>query len=325
MTRWQSVACMGAKARQVLASGDGRILAASASAAYLFSHRGQLIWLTTERAPMHRRGVQVAERLPLAVVGSTYTVDGSRLWSDGGLALDWAGAGSWHPPEAGHKNGRTLADLGQHLSNLSPFLDALPGARGFGVLLPSISGSGLDRPAPNTFPASSPAVAMALPSIQGVARACRGRDFSAALGHAEALAGLGEGLTPSGDDFVGGLLFGLVTMQAVHAPFREFSLTKLRLFLTRAEGRTNLISLTLLRDHAAGQGSELLHRLAGGLIDGQSGECLGQLALRLVEIGHTTGWDLLTGLWTGLQLVATGAAPYQDGVPEPRPAFSRGT
>jgi hypothetical protein len=165
---------------------------------------------------------------------------------------------------------------------------------------------------------------MALPSIRGIARACRGRDFPDLLGHAEALIGLGEGLTPSGDDFVGGLLFGLITMQTVHAPFRDFSLSRVHRFLERAQERTNLISRTFLRDHAAGHGSEVLHRLAGGLIAGQSGKTVGQLGLELVEIGHTTGWDLLTGLWTALLLVATGA-PHSGWRAVAQAGLSRGT
>jgi hypothetical protein len=307
MTRWQPVVCLGAKARRVLASGSGRILAASTNAIYLLSNGGQMTWLTTEHAPMHRRGLRVAGCLPQTAVGSAYAASGARLWGEAGLALDWAGAATWHPPDPCRKNRATLADLGHHLSTLASVIDALPTPRGFGVLLPSILGSVLEGSERRRSLADSPAVEVALPPIRRIARACWGRDFSGALGRAEALIGLGEGLTPSGDDFVGGLLFGLVTIQAVHAPFRDFSLSKVRRFLRRAHERTNLLSLTFLRDHAAGQGSEVLHRLAGSLIAGQSSETVGRLGRELVAIGHSTGWDLLTGLWTALLMVATGA------------------
>jgi hypothetical protein len=151
MTRWQSVACLGGKARRVLASGGGRVLAASTKAIYLLSDGGQLIWLTTEGVPMHRRGARVAGRLPQTSVGSAYAASGTRLWSDGGLALDWAGAGSWQPPDPCRKNGTTSPTSVGICRCLLPYL--MPSRRrGFGSAPSFHLALALEEPEPTGCP-----------------------------------------------------------------------------------------------------------------------------------------------------------------------------
>jgi hypothetical protein len=72
------------------------------------------------------------------------------------------------------------------------------------------------------------------------------------------------------------------------------------LFLQYAEPRTNLISYTLLRDHAIGQASEALHQFVDALVAGQALERMQRSATRLIGVGHSTGWDLLSGVVVGL-------------------------
>ena len=125
------------------------------------------------------------------------------------------------------------------------------------------------------------------------ARAHSGFDARGLTAAAVGLLGLGPGLTPSGDDFVGGLLIAL----------RELGLSSLadrigeRVVFESAE-RTNTISAAHLRWAARGQGSEALHdtfRALRGHSEGDLDESLTTLA----GVGHCSGWDALAGIVLG--------------------------
>jgi hypothetical protein len=154
----------------------------------------------------------------------------------------------------------------------------------------------------------SPALKQALPTIRGMVDAWRAGDPNGTLVCAEELLGLGEGLTPSGDDFVGAMLFAAVNLDIVDGPASGFSPSAVRRLLTRARQRTNLISYALLHDHAVGHASEALHRLLRALVRGDSVAVISRVATDVIRIGHSTGWDLLAGLWMGLSLGPAGAA-----------------
>jgi hypothetical protein len=121
---------------------------------------------------------------------------------------------------------------------------------------------------------------------------------------AQALVGLGEGLTPSGDDFIGGYLFCREILQDSYPDTLNLEIPSLPDFIETIRTSTNIISYTFLKDHANGHGFEPLHLLAGTLLTGQSDDLLGRIIADLTHIGHSTGWDLLTGFLTGLLLAS---------------------
>jgi hypothetical protein len=104
-----------------------------------------------------------------------------------------------------------------------------------------------------------------------------------------ALLGLGEGLTPAGDDWLGGALI------ALHALGGAGPATALGTALLRqAPARTSVISAAHLRCAATGEGAAALHDVLAALwaLDRAAlAESLG----RLDAIGHTSGWDALAG------------------------------
>ena len=102
--------------------------------------------------------------------------------------------------------------------------------------------------------------------------------------------GLGPGLTPSGDDFLGGALV------ALHAfGQRDRARVLGDWLLPLPEGATHPVSVAHLAAAAHGEGSEALHgcllALAGDL---DPGDALGAIA----RVGHTSGWDALAGAVT---------------------------
>lgn len=103
------------------------------------------------------------------------------------------------------------------------------------------------------------------------------------------LIGLGPGLTPSGDDLLGGAMIGL------HAFGRPDLAARLGAWtLPRARTRTHAISVAHLECAAAGEGMAALHEVLAALCSAGAPGLRDRLA-SLDAIGHTSGWDALAG------------------------------
>lgn len=68
---------------------------------------------------------------------------------------------------------------------------------------------------------------------------------------------------------------------------------------TDARAASHAISAALLADHVAGETFESLHALADALV-GDDGTAALEAARTLVALGHSSGWDMLTGLAIGV-------------------------
>ena len=109
--------------------------------------------------------------------------------------------------------------------------------------------------------------------------------------------GLGPGLTPSGDDFLGGIFFALA-----HAPRRAWlaQLPAVQADLReRCQTATNVISAALLDDLMHGSSYRALHVCLAALQDGQRSDIVAS-AQGVLRIGATSGADLLAGLLLAL-------------------------
>ena len=105
---------------------------------------------------------------------------------------------------------------------------------------------------------------------------------------AQALVGLGPGLTPSGDDYLGGVLI------ALHQLGREAQARGLWRWLEPRLGRTSAISGAHLAAAAAGEGHEALHACLQALHSADAD--WPQLLAALDSVGHCSGWDSLAGV-----------------------------
>jgi len=296
---------IGGFARHTLeASPGGTILASRSSAIYLLGAGDELLWLAPEGVPMHRRGIRVAGPLPHVSAGSTYVDTDGRLVLGSAAVVDVSRAILWEPEyDTGPHRPLEATPERRPVQALSSLVDGLPSPAGFGEFLPALTEYAHGGALPSRAWRRSPVLAAASHSVFGVARACRARDGAAILGHAAGLVGLGEGLTPSGDDFLGGVFFGLAELRRDGLRFPGCGPTALSSFLGSARRRTNRISFALLDDHAAGHSCEPAHRLAWALLGDGSPRAIRQASSELVRVGHSTGWDLLTGMWTAWALV----------------------
>ena len=110
-----------------------------------------------------------------------------------------------------------------------------------------------------------------------------------------ALLGLGPGLTPSGDDFLGGMLIALdvLTATGLHAKL-------LTVIERHAHRRTNAISLAHLRAAGDGAGHLALHEALNSLLCGDT-KALPARLTAIDRIGHSSGRDALAGVCVTLR------------------------
>ena len=104
------------------------------------------------------------------------------------------------------------------------------------------------------------------------------------------LVGLGPGLTPSGDDFLGGMMIALAVLGA-DVPRRALW-SAVHWYAADA---TNPISLAHMRAAADGVGSEGVHRAIAEIAAGNDGN-MDEAIAAAERIGHSSGWDILTGI-----------------------------
>jgi hypothetical protein len=135
----------------------------------------------------------------------------------------------------------------------------------------------------------------AVPRVLALARAYRADDREAVRRASRALLGLGGGLTPSGDDLVGGALFGRLLVAPEAAPWRALGAE----LAAEAERASHAISAALLADLACGASFAPLHATAEALARGDDGAAAASAAV-LAALGHSSGWDMLTGLVIGI-------------------------
>ncbi len=109
----------------------------------------------------------------------------------------------------------------------------------------------------------------------------------------DALIGLGAGLTPAGDDFVGGAMIALRAAGHADAADRIAAWA-----LPLAARNTSRISRAHLECAAAGEGHEFLHELLSRLGDGSG---MRTSLNKLSRVGHTSGLDAAAGALLSLK------------------------
>jgi hypothetical protein len=127
----------------------------------------------------------------------------------------------------------------------------------------------------------------AQPALEAIDRWLAGNTLG---NEAAQLIGLGPGLTPSGDDYLGGVL---VALRWLGRGTQADSLW--RWLEPRLAGQTGTISAAHLAAAASGQVHEALHDLLENLAAWQPPDLHPGL-LRLDSVGHSSGWDALAGI-----------------------------
>lgn len=292
---------LGGTARLCLAPGNqGRVLAVFRRSFYLHGGDGGVACLGSDEIGMgplnalytHPAGMDwQGEGL---APGGRFRVQGNVVRVGERLAFPLAGSQSWRP--AGCRTPWTMERLSQGLFSLMACCANTVKPRGLGILIARRP----DEPYGDRHPEGweERVVAVARDGQTALTRWLQsalspGSQWPAPLPLAvEKLIGLGPGLTPAGDDFLGGAMIALhaLSYPALAAPLAGR-------ILARASHRTSLISRAHLACAARGEGAEALHDLLAALCASASTPLA--LALRALDaIGHTSGWDALAGAVT---------------------------
>lgn len=135
-----------------------------------------------------------------------------------------------------------------------------------------------------TLPWDNPYCAVAQPLLQALVRALAAEDISAIEQKVAALLGLGSGLTPSGDDVLSGLMYGLR-----HSPLREqtAAVALMKSIQKLAGEKTNGVSADYLKALAMDAPFEKMARAWA-----DPARC----APELLSVGSNSGSEMLLGL-----------------------------
>jgi hypothetical protein len=256
---------IGERARRALvrSGGEAAPLVEFVEGPY-FSAAGVMIWVGARLPAMHPRAVITSHAQP------------------GGVALRFEDlpAQGWTPRVA-LLDKAASAGIVENVRQLCGALLAADAPRGFGTLLA--------RANPE-FPLD-----LAVARVQALARAYRRDEPDAVQSASTALLGFGTGLTPSGDDLAGAALFG----RRLISPLRHAWSHVAEALTREAEERSHAVSAALFSDLVRGQSFAPLHAIAEALAANDHAAALAP-ARELTAIGHSSGWDMFTGLVIGL-------------------------
>jgi uncharacterized protein DUF2877 len=261
------VTALGWRAEAALRAGAGRARVVAALSRSLYAEAaGELVWVGDPGGPLHARAVLGLD-LPRGPAGAT-------------IQIDVAGAAPWRP-DVGPLDPTPMLRAARLLHTR---LETVGIPRGFGRLLVADGDDAV--------------TARARPHAVALAAACDRGDGGGIADAATPLLGLGDGFTPSGDDYVGGALFALHSLgrDVVRDP-------RITALVAAAHRRTHPISARLLADLAAGEGWASLHELTRALA--RDASAVTAAARSVIVLGHSSGWDLLAGVLT--VLVGAGA------------------
>ena len=266
--------------------------------------RGDASWIAGSSPAMTRRGDASAEKaaspeqfepasalpaltgqpwIQVPTVGDPVRVIGDQVQIGQGLRLCFARAEEWKPPTPDAWN---VAMLSAGIDALDRLTQSMVPSDGLAVL--GLRGTAhRDRLSPVANAAEAPARYLGEVVRKAVASGGEARPISAPM--LMPLLGLGPGLTPSGDDLLGGAMVALHLLGLDR--LRDAIWTVLK---PSAAEATNDISLAHLAAAAEGCGSAALHQALDSILHGRT-DALGADIAAIDAIGHTSGWDALAG------------------------------
>ena len=280
----------------------GTVFALFRRSCYLESVDGQVFCLADYRlgeGPL-TMGVGFPENIALCSLGVS---DGCHLEMDGvdlrlgrSAVLTIAGASIWSPEPSGAN--ASPEEILRRLDALTSLVRPLIPSEGLagivahaGVLakgkLPSID-------------SANPVACVAIPYLSRLSDGLGCSGLKTIDESVTRLLGLGPGLTPSGDDLLGGMLIALRAMPDTSS---QPSMDLFAECVTRhAAVKTTRISSAMLEQSAKGNGSAAQHLLLNCLLGVDTDSKITSADLNLIRIGHTSGWDTLAGILLGIYL-----------------------
>jgi hypothetical protein len=235
-------------------------------------------------------------------VGMRVAIRGSRLvFKD--LVVEVNGARTWDPVPPWKTIQRALNDDTRFIDLIVKTLREDSPAGSLAKLV--VNGETPDSPTSNLIldRARSPAAILSRALLTG--------DLERCVEGVHGLAGLGEGLTPSGDDFMLGCILAVWA-----ADLKQSQGLLVSRIPSEAAERTSSLSASWLRAAARGECSAAWHRLFASLLGSDSYEIRAAVK-RLISEGHTSGADALAGFVCTLQEYGSAVLSLQENMNNP--------
>ncbi|MFC2028912.1 DUF2877 domain-containing protein [Chloroflexota bacterium] len=281
----------------------GKVLASFSQAAYLLTEGGELVWITSSQSARHRRNIQSSLKFPRPLANSTFTIQDQSIILDSGLELIFSGSHIWQGSSLPSLDVIEINEIPEKLLPVFERISTWNQSAGIGSFIqPILQIAGREEPS-IFFQPYDILNRKTWSIIKKITTACKAHDFNKVLKYARSLVGLGEGLTPCGDDFIGGLLFARHLLLCNYPDLNYLKSKSIHTWIEATKPRTNLISYVLLKDNVNGYALEPLTQLGVAILTGQSLEDTCSAAAELIEVGQSTGWSMLTGFLAGMLLV----------------------
>ena len=283
------VAVIGSAARAVLdAHVEGRVLAVFRRSFYAVFD-DEVVCVGPAQLGLGPLNLLCAQRNDVAWAGggidagTTVSCVGSLLDVGRGTRFDFRAADVWRAPDTIAWTPAAL-DAGLDLLTRKARLRK-PG--GFGALL----ARSVDDAGARTCESENVLLRTARPAVEALRVWLASTLAGAAASPAPVagLIGLGPGLTPSGDDFLGGAMIALH-----HFGRRDIADQLVDAVLPTAARETSLISAAYLRCAARGEGAHVLFD-ALDRVAAAEGAAMDACLDAIDAVGHTSGWDCLAG------------------------------
>ena len=285
----------------------GEVTVASSRAVYITTDDGDILAACSPDQQPHPRSFLTDFDLSLIQVGQRVWIESDDICFSNGAKLNLSESNVWNRQPKTRPNAASPQLLYIKYDSLLRTATALHEGENFGLALPSFFSQELSW---SQLPpdATSPLVATGILKIKELLPLCRYGNLQSVLELTRELIGLGHGLTPSGDDFVGGFLFMIHHLSNTYPTHKWWNKTDTSEFMNYFQLMTSQISYALLTDLATGQSHESLHDLADDLLSRRLKFDAKKHIQTVTQIGHSSGWDILTGMLTGLLPVAYEAA-----------------
>ena len=148
----------------------------------------------------------------------------------------------------------------------------------------------------------TPLLRMAMPMLQMLSLATWQQDIEGVEAATRGLAGLGPGLTPSGDDALGGFAAVMALLSSQLSADAEPRKQVATVIASVAQSRTTALSAILLEHAARGEVAEQLGTLLLTLaLPAEASGSVLQQADRVLDFGANSGGDTLLGILLGLR------------------------
>lgn len=292
---------IGRLAQSLLSKSEssGTIVSIFSNTIYLLSSSQELLWVSQEGLPAHRRCIQTRISEGDLQPGMDFIVRDQKLILGYRIEVNLSNTKLWDPPTICFKLIPPISVTNAIYRNLIAEITTTSTGEGLGQIIPLIpSLSDLNVTPPRL--SKNPFIVRSFNSITKIARACLSRNITEITRESEDLIGLGPGLTPSGDDFLGGLFFTLFYLKNSFPDEIKWDKKPIQDFILKARSLTNQISYPILSDLAEGYGPEPLHDLITAFLQVNTGSQLINSIQQIIKIGHSSGWDMLAGALTAM-------------------------